>query len=221
MNRVLVPAAVAALLAGCARPSIPGPQTGQPFYDDSAVAAVAAETTVVVREVAQEVPVYYADTVYLEGDPQPADTVYVEESYESETYVFVSGPEEPPHQGRRHEGWPPREGEGRRGGRPKPEPRPRIRPGDDGSLPPGQRAEPEPPTRPEPTSVRVPQKPPRKTGAPVVVQPVKSPDRPTPPVQPTPAKYQAPAKDDTLVTIPARNVRPIPADRNRGAEDGD
>ena len=75
---------------------------------------------------------------------------------------------------------------------------------------PGRRRGQEPPTKPTPTSVEVPQKPPRKTDAPASIQPVKSPDKPTPPDQPVTLGFQAPAKDEDVVTTPGRVEKPRP-----------
>ena len=56
MNRLLVPAALAVLVAGCGRLGISIPQSEQ--VADLVPAPAAAETVFVVQEVREEVPVY-------------------------------------------------------------------------------------------------------------------------------------------------------------------
>lgn len=206
MNRFLVPAAVAALLAGCARPTVPDPQSDQSYYSDTC--PVARETTVIVREVTQEVPVYYADTVYYE-ESVPAETVYVEEEYETETYVYVSEPP-PPHHG--HPGWSPREHERQPSRPPRDGMKPRER---EPQYQPPDRDKPRPPEgkpvpEPQPPVKVVPSHPIEPTMVPVIEDRQKSPDRPTPPDRTTPSQIQAPVKDDSLPTAPVRSERPIP-----------
>ncbi len=184
MNRFLVPAAVAALVVGCARPAIFGSQPNQTADADPAPVEVASAPTVIVREIHQEVPVVYVDTVYLEEEPAPAETVYVEEEYE--TYVYVPEPvlmPPPPH----HHGprWSPREHE------PRPSRPPRD--GEDFRPPPGQ---PEPDQPP----IIVPRPPTKRTYAPVTVDRQKSPDRPTPPKRQAPAapvQFEGPKQTPT------------------------
>jgi hypothetical protein len=76
MNRILISAAVAALLVGCARPAVTGSESysAEPYYPPP-------ETTVIVREVHYQEPVVYTDTVYMEADPEPLQPVYVQNEY--------------------------------------------------------------------------------------------------------------------------------------------
>jgi hypothetical protein len=191
MNRLLIPTAVAALLVGCARPAIFGPQPDQSIEADYTPAAVASEPTVIVREVQREVPVVYVDTVYLEEKPAPTDTVYVAQEYE--TYVSVPKPvfvPQPPPQHRPN--WAPRE---------QP-PRPRDRRRDDGND--GDRPrEPEKPRPPEPKH------PVKKTLAPVTNGRANLPIPSTPPVEPTPPAYQAPG-GMTAVQIQREDPKQVP-----------
>jgi len=204
MKRFLVPAAVATLVVGCARPAIFGLQPNQPVEADSVPVEVASAPTVVVREIYRETPVVYVDTVYLEEEPVPAETVYVEEAYE--TYVYVPEPvpvfiHEPPH--RRKPRWS-REHE----------PRP-SRPPRDGEKPrpPDERPRPEPKPRPDQPKTIVPEHPVKRTYAPVTDGRQKSPDKPTPPDQLVPPKRQAPAQSGNVPAAPVQLERPkqVPA----------
>ena len=213
MNRFLFPVAAAALLAGCARPGIFGLQPNESVEADSALVEVAVETAYVVQEIPQEVPVYYADTVYYEEEPAPAETVYVEEEYE--TYVYVPEPvlmPPPPHHHRPR--WSPREHEQRPSRPPGDEEKPRPRvpsPEEAKPLPPGGSPEPEPPSVP---AVELPAE---RTYAPVTDGREKSPDRPTPP------KRQAPAQGGSAPVAPAQHESPNlaptpPSDKSAGPE---
>jgi hypothetical protein len=216
MNRFLVSAALAALLAGCARPAITDMQTDQPFDVDSAPVEVAAAPTTIVREIYHEAPVVYVDTVYMDEEPLPPETVFVDQGYETETYVYVSEPMEPPHRGRHHDGWSPREHE------PRPSRPPRER---EPQVPPRDRDKPRPPEgkpvpKPEPPQVIAPAHPTEPTYVPVKDDREKSPD---PPYQPTPV-LKAPAKDSGVVTVPGKveKPRPIrtPAGRSQNSDGG-
>jgi hypothetical protein len=190
MNRFLVPAAVAALVAGCAWPGFSGLQPKQLVVVDSAPVQAAGAPTVIVRDIYHETPVVYVDTVYME-EPVPAEPVYIEE--EHETYVYVS---EPPPPDRRHPRWSPREQEP-----PEHNQRPRVpSPIEAKPLPPGG--------RPVPPGVFVPPQPTKKTVAPVTDGRQKSPDRPTPPDQPMPPKRQAPALGGSAPAAPAQHESP-------------
>jgi len=185
MNRFLIPAAVAALVAGCAMPGIFGRQSNQPVVADSA-------QTVVVREIYHETPVVYVDTVYLEGEPAQVQPIYVEEEHNeyneyneyTETNVYVHEDvlvPPPPH---RHErGWSPRD-----------------RRRDDGS--PRDRNQPRDQGKPKVINPRHPVK---KTNAPVTNGHEKS---PTPPAQPMPPKRQAPAQGGSAPAAPAQLESP-------------
>ena len=202
MNRFLVPAALAALLAGCAWPGFSGLQSKRLVVVDS-VPAQAAAPTVVVRDIYHEASVVNENTVYVE-QPAPAETVYVEENYE--TYVYVS---EPPPTHRDHPSWQPREHEPRQSRPPR---------GGDGLRPPPGQPVPEPP------KVTVPTPPVKKTYAPVTDGRQKSPDRPNPPAQPTPPKRQAP-KLSGSAPAPVQHESPKqapapPADKPAGLGSG-
>jgi hypothetical protein len=172
MNRILIPAAIAALVAGCSMPGIFGQQSNEPVVADSV-------QTVVVREIYHETPVVYVDTVYLASEPAPVQPVYVEEEHNeyNETYVYVrEHAVMPPHPHRHEQGWSPRD-RGRQ---------PRDRRRDDVS--PRDRNQPRDHEGPE---VVNPNHPVKKTNAPVINDRQKS---PVPPTQPTPPKRQAPAQ---------------------------
>jgi hypothetical protein len=200
MNRFLVPAVVAALVAGCARPDMFGLQQKQLVVVDSAPVQAAAAPTVIVRDIYHETPVVQVDTVYME-EPVPAEQVYIEQDYE--TYVYVSEPPPPrPHNPR----WSPRQQEPRQ------------------SRPPRDRDELRPPSGqpvPEPPKVIVPPLPTRKTYAPVTDGRQKSPDRPTPPDQLVPPKRQAPAQGGSAPAAPVQHESPKqvptpPTDKSAG-----
>jgi len=128
MNRFVIPAGAAVLLASCTL-EFPALLSEEPLAVDSTTVNVSVETTYVVEEVQVEVPVYVEEPVYYEEEePAPAETVFVVEEYES--YVYVSDPPPPsrPHRGH------PRRSPGERGSRrqeppepdpPKSKPRPR------------------------------------------------------------------------------------------------
>jgi hypothetical protein len=198
MNRFLIPAAVAALVAGCAMPGIFRQQSNQPVVADSV-------QTVVVREIYHETPVYYVDTVYMAEEPAPVQPVYVQETNNeyneyneyNETNVYVHEHVVLPPPPRRHErGWSPREHE----------PRPRDRRRDDGS--PRDRNQPRDQEKPKVINPRHPVK---KTNAPVTNGHEKS---PLPPTQPTPPRRQAPAQGgsapSTQVQAEAPKQAPTP-----------
>ena len=102
MNRLLISAALAALVAGCARPAVSeSPYSGEGYYPP-------VETTVVVREMHFREPVVYTDTVYLPAEEEYSDPVYVENEYNqyneyneyneyehNDMYVHVSEPRPP------------------------------------------------------------------------------------------------------------------------------
>ena len=207
MNRFLVPAVMAVLLAGCAWPGFSGLQSKRLVVVDS-VPAQAAAPTVIVRDIYHEASVVNQNTVYVE-QPVPAEPVYIEGDYE--TYVYVS---EPPPPDRHHPGWSPREHEQ------PPEHRPRPR------VPSPIEAKPFPPGgRPVPPGVYVPPLPPKKTVAPATDGRQKSPDRPTPPVQPVPPKQQAPKLGGSAPAAPAQPQSPKqaptpPADKPAGPGSG-
>jgi len=178
MNRLLIPAALAAFLVGCARPAIFGEQANQTAEADYAPVEIASEPTVVVREIQREVPVVYVDTVYMAADPEPVQPVYVQNEYNeyneynhTDVYVHqrVIVPPSPP---RRQPGWSPRE----------PERRPADRRRDGGRDRP---REPEKPKTPGPVH------PVKRTLAPVPNVRKELPAPPTPPVQPAPPQGQA------------------------------
>jgi hypothetical protein len=206
MNRFLVPAAAAALVAGCAMPDTFGLQRKQLVVVESVPAQAAGAPTIIERDIYHEVPVVQVDTVYMEAEP-----VYVEDEY-NETYVFVSEPR-PPH--REHPRWSPREQEP-----PGRKPRPRVpSPVEAKPLPPGGKPV------PTPSAVIVPKESPKKTGAPVTADRRKSPDRPTPPEQLAPPKRKAPAPGDSVPPAPARRETPKqaptpPADKPAGPGSG-
>jgi hypothetical protein len=209
MNRFLVPAVVAALVAGCARPGMFGLQPRQLVVVDSVPAQVAGAPTVIVRDIYHEASVVNQNTVYLE-QPALAETVYVEQEYE--TYVYVSEPPPPrPHNPR----WSPREQEP-----PGHKPRPRVpSPIEAKPLPPGGQPV------PTPSAVLVPKESPKKTVAPVTDGRQKSPDRPTPPDQLVPPKRQAPARGGSAPATPAQRESPKqaptpPVDKSAGPGSG-
>jgi len=108
MNRLIIPAAVAALVAGCARPAVTAlePYSAEPYY-------APPETTVIVREVHYQEPVVYVDTVYMEAEPAPVQPVYVTEEYNeyneyNHTDVYVRQSVPPPPRGRER-GWSPQD----------------------------------------------------------------------------------------------------------------
>jgi hypothetical protein len=204
MNRFLVPAAVAALVAGCARPDMFGLQRKQLVVVDSAPAQGAGAPTVIVRDIYHETPVVQVDTVYME-EPVPAEPVYIVQEYE--TYVYISEPPPPrPHNPR----WSPREQEPRQ------------------SRPPRDRDELRPPSGqpvPVPPKVIVPKYPTKKTYAPGTDDLQKSPDRPTPPDQLVPPKRQAPAQGGSAPAAPVQHESPKqvptpPTDKSAGLGSG-
>jgi hypothetical protein len=212
MNRFLVPVAAAVLLAGCAQPAMFGLQSEQRVEADSTFVEIASKPTVIVREIHHEVPVAYVDTVYLEEWPAPAETVYVEEVYES--YVYVPDPvliPVPVHPDHHRPRWRPRGHH----------PGPRDRPRDEG--PRGRRDR---PTKKEQPRIVMPRPPVQKHVASVMDDRQKSPDKPTPPVQPAAPKLQAPAKgrnvpaDPGQIESPKRAPAP-PVDRPASAEAGE
>jgi hypothetical protein len=199
MERLLVPAAVAALLFGCARPAMFGLQSDQSNEADSAIVEVASEPTVIVREVHHEVPVVYVDTVYLEEEYSSPETVYVEDVYES--YVYVPEPvlvPVPVYHDHQRPRWRQREHE----------PRPPDRRGDEGSRERRDR-----PTKKQQPRIVVPGPPVQKTVALVMDAIQKSPDKPTPPDQPAAPKLQAPAKGGSVPATQNKTEAPklVPA----------
>jgi len=205
MNRILIPAAMAAFVAGCARPAVTGlqPYSSGEFYP------APVETTVIVREVHYQEPVVYTDTVYLQDELPPAEPVYVENVYNeyneyNENYVYVS---EPPHHPR-HRGWSPREHDGRRSRPPRDEKKFR---------PPDEKPKPKPPNRPTLTP------PTKKDYVSVMDGRQKAPDKPTPPAQPVPPKRQVPAKGGGAPVAPVQLESPKqvpnqPAQKSAGVE---
>lgn len=160
MRHFLVPAAWVAFCAGCGRVVT----SGLPVTDATAPPAVAAPSTVVVREIHHyEPPQVHVDTVYVETEPEPTTVCYVDES---ETYVFVDDCDRTWHRpcGHRHPSghrrghgpsWPPgppreRERQGPPGPPREPEHRPRPGPSNGpGSPQPGRSPDPtKPPQRP-------------------------------------------------------------------------
>jgi hypothetical protein len=193
MNRLLIPAAVAALVVGCARPAVTGlePYSAEPYY-------APPETTVIVREVHYQEPVVYVDTVYLEDEPAPVQPVYVTEEYNeyneyNHTDVYVRQSVPPPTHSRKP-GWSPRD-------RQQQPPRDRRR--DDGS--PRDRNQPRETEKPK---VVNPKPPVKRTLAPVTNDRQKAPIPPTPPAKPTPPKRQAPAQDGSVPATQVLNEAP-------------
>ncbi|MBM3331952.1 hypothetical protein FJY68_08910 [candidate division WOR-3 bacterium] len=201
MNRILIPLALAGLVAGCSMPSLFGQQASEP------VASEPARTTV-VREVYHETPVYYVDTVYMAEEPAPVQPVYVEEHNEyseyneynqynqynqynehSETYVYVR------EHGKRPSSRHYEPGSHRERGQ-----QPRDRRGSGGS--PGDRNQPSDPEGPRTINPRPPVK---KVNVPAVNEHRQS---PVPPTQPTPPPHQAPAPDGSVQVKPAQNEAP-------------
>lgn len=161
MNRFLIPAAVAALVAGCARPAVTGlePYSAEPYYPPT-------ETTVIVREVHYQEPVVYTDTVYLADETPPPQPVYVQNEYneyneynETNVYVHKQVTVLPQHPGGSRR--PPRD----RSGYDKP----RVRR--------------DPPSGSDQPNVPVPNPPTKRTLTPVTNDRQKSPVPPTPPVR--------------------------------------
>ncbi|UCG42527.1 MAG: hypothetical protein JSU73_11760 [candidate division WOR-3 bacterium] len=201
MNRFLVPAGAAALLAGCTL-QFPGLQSEEPLAVDSTPVTVLIETTYVVEEVPVEVPVYVEEPVYYEEEPVPPETVFVVEEYES--YVFVS---DPPPPSRPHRGYPRRSpGRDQSRGREPREPERRD--------PVPEKVKPRPRNEePEPTPVIEPPpspEPPKPVVSLVSDDEEKAPDKPAPSDQPVRPEEQAPAKDDGDDAAPAKNVKPVP-----------
>jgi len=193
MNRILIPAAVAALVAGCARPAVNGLESysTEPYY-------APPETTVVVREVRYQEPVVYVDTVYMAEEPAPVQPVYVEEEYNqyneyNETYVYVHEHEIRPSYPRHDE----------RGSQREREQQPRDRRGYGGS--PRDRNQPRDQDKPKPINPRSPVK---KMNAPVANEHEKS---PVPPTQPAPPQRQAPARGGSVQVTQVQNQAPKPA----------
>jgi hypothetical protein len=192
MNRLLIPAAVATLVIGCARPAV---TASEPYSADSYYAP--PETTVIVREVHYQDPVVYVDSVYMAEEAAPLQPVYVTEEYNeyneynhTDVYVRQSVPR-PTHS--RKPGWSPR-------GRQQPPPRDRRR--DDGST--GDRNRPPEPERPK---IVNPKPPVKKTLAPVTNERQKAPVPPTPAPKPTPPK-QAPAQNGSVPATQVLNGAP-------------
>jgi hypothetical protein len=180
MNRFLLLPALAALVAGCAMPDVFGQQSRQPVVADP-------PQTVVVREIYHETPVVYVDTVYLAGEPEQVQPVYVNEEYNqyndyNENYVYVS--EQEPPRPRFHN--------------------PRLSPRDRGQQPRDGSGYDKPRERRDQPNVPVPKPPTKRTYAPAVNDRQKSPVPPTQPVQPTPPKRQAPAQSGS---VPAATVK--------------
>jgi hypothetical protein len=173
MNRILIPAAIAALVAGCSMPGIFGQQSNEPALADSA-------QTVVVREIYHETPVYYVDTVYMTEEPAPVQPVYVENEYNeyNETNVYVHKqvvlPPSPPYRPER--GW----------SRGDHERRPADRRRDDGS----RRDRNKPGGSDQPGEAK-PQHPVKKINAPAGNDWQKAPVPPTAPAKPTPPQRQS------------------------------
>jgi hypothetical protein len=191
MNRLLIPAAVAALVVGCARPAVTGSESysAEPYY-------APPETTVIVREVHYQEPVVYVDTVYMAEEPAPVQPVYVTEEYNeyneyNHTDVYVRQSVPPPRY--QKPGWSPRD----RGQQP------RDRRRDDGST--GDRNRPPEPDRPK---VVNPKPPVKKINVPVTNDRQKSPVPPVPPGQPPPPKRQAPAQNGNASAAQIENEAP-------------
>lgn len=189
MNRLLIPAAVAALVVGCARPAVTGLESysAEPYY-------APPETTVIVREVHYQEPVVYVDTVYLEEESAPVQPVYVEEEYNEYNTVYVYEQVVlPPRGGHRERGWSPRQHD----------PPPRGRGRGDGSR--RDRNQPRDSDKPRVVNPRHPEK---KTNAPVTNDRQESPVPPTPPAKPTPPKLQAPAQGGSVPATQVLNEAP-------------
>ncbi|MBN2536806.1 hypothetical protein JXB37_00860 [candidate division WOR-3 bacterium] len=220
MKHLILPVALAALVGGCGRPM----QVADAVPDTLEL----YETTRVIREI-HEVPVYYVDTVYYEEEPAPAETVFLVDEYESETYVFVSEPGRP-HPRRQRPRWSPglpdppgrrepgreQEQRGERPDDPDPEPPPR------GRREPGPAREPTPPdeTVAEETQRR---EEPGRDFVPVLVVEEELPLKPAPPQEPvvpvafTPAEPSAPARAERSAPRPAPEVT---APARQSADDG-
>ncbi len=193
MNRLLIPAAVAALVVGCARPAVTAlePYSPDPYY-------APPETTVIVREVHYQEPVVYVDTVYLEDEPAPVQPVYVTEEYNeyneynhTDVYVRQTVPPPPHYQ---KPGWSPR-------GRQQQPPRDRS-----GYDRPRERRDPPPGSNHPP--VPVPKPPVKRMLAPVTNDRQESPVPPTPPQKPTPPKRQSPAQNGSVSATQVLNEAP-------------
>jgi hypothetical protein len=209
MNRLLIPAAVAALVIGCARPAVTGLEqySAEPYY-------VPPETTVIVREVRYQEPVVYVDTVYMAADPEPVQPVYVTEEYNeyneyNHTDVYVRQTVPPPPVHHRKPGWsprrpdPPPRGRGRDEKPPKDRNQPR-----DGEKP--KVIDPNPPVKPRNVPVtnerqKSPTPPMRQVpGGGVQVTQVQS-EAPRQAPTPTVEKVPAPVADDAQVSL----TRPV------------
>jgi hypothetical protein len=185
MNRFLIPAAVAALVVGCARPAVTGSEySAEPYY-------APPETTVIVREVHYQEPVVYTDTVYMAAEPAPVQPVYVQNDYneyneynETNVYVRKQVTVLPQHPG------------GSRGS-------PRDRPGYD-----KPRVRRNPPTGSDHPAVPVPKPPVKKTLAPVTDDRQNAPVPPAPPYQPVQPKRQAPAPGGSTPAASVQNQAP-------------
>jgi hypothetical protein len=197
MNRLLIPLALVALLAGCAMPGLFGQQAGEPEAADTA-------QTIVVREIYHETPVYYVDTVYMAEDPEPVQPVYVQNEYNeyneynhTDVYVHqrVVVPPSPPH---RKPGWSPRE----------PERRPADRRGNDGSG--GDRRRPGSSDEPGKPAPRYPV---QKVVLPVGNDRQAAPVPPAPLPKPTPPQRKAPVRDAKVLVTQVGNEIPkqVPA----------
>jgi len=196
MNRLLIPAAAAALVIGCARPAVtaPEPYSAEPYY-------APPETTVIVREVRYQEPVVYVDTVYVAEEPAPVQPVYVTEEYNeyneyNHTDVYVRQSVPPPPRGRER-GWSPRD-------RRQP-PTDRDRRRDDGSR--RDRNQPREGDKPK---VVDPKPPLKKTLAPVNNFPAQGPVPATAPSKPAPPKRQAPGGSVQVTQIQSEAPRQAP-----------
>ena len=192
MNRLLIPMAVAALLAGCTLPAGFGQQSNQPAVADP-------PQTTIVREVHYIEPVVYHDTVYVPEQTTSSEPVYAGDEYNTyneynqynETSVYVHEhvvmPPPPRHDEQR---WSPRD----RGQQP------RDRSGYD-----------KPPERRNQPNVPMPKPPVKRTYAPVANDRQNAPVPPTPPYQPVQPKRQAPAQGGVPVApMPHENPRQVP-----------
>jgi hypothetical protein len=188
MKRMMIPLALAALVAGCSLPGMFGQQAEQPVVADSA-------QTVVVREIYHETPVYYVDTVYMAEQPAPAQPVYVEEHNDytyneyNRTNVYVR--EQVVVQPSREPGWSPRD-RGR-----KPDDR-----RDNGSRRDGNQ-----PREERPRKVN-PQYPVKRVDAPAVNDRQQA---PPPPNKPVPPARQAPARVGSGQVTQVQNEAARPA----------
>jgi hypothetical protein len=201
MNRILLPIAVAALLAGCTMPSGLGQQSNQPAVADP-------PQTTVVREVHYTEPVVYTETVYVPEQAPYQEPVYAGDEYNTyneyneynESYVYVNEHVviPPPHP--QEPRWSPRGRE-----------QPRDRSGD--GKPPERR---NPPSDPNQPRVVVPPPPTKRTYVPVANDRQGQPVPLTPPYQAVQPTRRAPATPDRTV-VPKQVPAPLPG-KSTGAK---